>query len=111
MLRASLVAFNLQFRRDGGLLCREKRGLSLNHIAQTLSASETFVKKAVFRLYENKTRARKRSAKEKVKETKDMKELKQSASEMSCFMWRLTFCQLVMNADYFHRRNSCHSHC
>ena len=34
-----------------------KRGLSLNHKAQTLSASETFVKKAAFRLYENKTRA------------------------------------------------------
>ena len=27
-----------------------KRGLSFNHIAETLSASETFVKKAVFRL-------------------------------------------------------------
>ena len=34
-----------------------KRGLSLNHIAETLSASETFVKKASFRLYENKTTA------------------------------------------------------
>ena len=45
-----------------------KRGLSLNHIAETLPASKTFVKKAVFRLYENKTRA-----KEKVKETKDIK--------------------------------------
>ena len=34
-----------------------KRGLSLNHIAETLFASETFLKKAAFRLYENKTRA------------------------------------------------------
>ena len=34
-----------------------KRGLSLNHIAETLFASETLVKKAAFRLYENKTRA------------------------------------------------------
>ena len=34
-----------------------KRGLCLNHIAETLSASETFVKKAAFRLNENKTRA------------------------------------------------------
>ena len=34
-----------------------KHGLSLNHIAETLLASETFVKKAAFRLYENKIRA------------------------------------------------------
>ena len=34
-----------------------KRGLSLNHIAETLFASETFVKKAAFRLNENETRA------------------------------------------------------
>ena len=34
-----------------------KRGLSLNHIAETFFASETFVKKAAFRLNENKTRA------------------------------------------------------
>ena len=33
-----------------------KRSLSLNHIAETLFASETFVKKVAFRLYENKTR-------------------------------------------------------
>lgn len=31
--------------------------MSLNHIAETLFASETFVKKAAFRLNENKTRA------------------------------------------------------
>ena len=30
-------------------------GLSLNHLAETLFASETFVRKAAFRLYENKT--------------------------------------------------------
>ena len=30
---------------------------SLNHIAETLYVSETFVKKAAFRLYQNKTRA------------------------------------------------------
>ena len=34
-----------------------KRSLSLYHIAETLSASETLVKKAAFPLYENKTRA------------------------------------------------------
>ena len=34
-----------------------KRGLSLNHIAEILFASETFVKNAAFRLNENKTRA------------------------------------------------------
>ena len=34
-----------------------KRGLSLNHIAETLFASETFVKKAAFPLNENNTRA------------------------------------------------------
>ena len=34
-----------------------KRGLSLNHIAETLFASETFVKKAASRLNENNTRA------------------------------------------------------
>ena len=33
-----------------------KRGLSLNHIAETLFVSETFVK-AMFQLNENKTRA------------------------------------------------------
>ena len=48
-----------------------KRGLPLNHIAQALSASETFVKKAAFLLYENKTRAvsdrpRKKSKKRKI---------------------------------------------
>ena len=32
------------------------RGLSLNHIAETLFASEMFVKKAAFRLNEHKTR-------------------------------------------------------
>ena len=36
---------------------QRKRGLSLNHIAETLLASEKFVKKAAFLLYENKTRA------------------------------------------------------
>ena len=51
---------------------RRKRGLSLCHIAETLFASEMFVKKAAFRLYKNKTRAV-RSAKEKVKETKDIR--------------------------------------
>ena len=34
-----------------------KRGLSLNHIAETLFASETFLKKAAFQLNGNKTRA------------------------------------------------------
>ena len=33
-----------------------KLGLFLNHIAETLFASETFVKKAAFRLNENKSR-------------------------------------------------------
>ena len=35
----------------------KKHSLSSNHIAETLFASETFVKKAAFRLNENKTRA------------------------------------------------------
>ena len=34
-----------------------KRSLSLNHIAETLFASETFVKKVTFRLNENKATA------------------------------------------------------
>ena len=50
-----------------------KRGLSLNHIAETLFASETFVKKAAFRLNENKTRAIKQTSKEKVKEMTDIR--------------------------------------
>ena len=50
---------------------QRKRGLSLNYIAQTLSVSETFVKKAAFRLYENKTKAvsdpsRRKSKKRKI---------------------------------------------
>ena len=49
-----------------------KRGLSLYHIAETLFAGETFVKKATFRLNENKT-VSDRSFKEKVKETKDIR--------------------------------------
>ena len=49
-----------------------KRGLSLNYVPETLFASETFVKKAAFRLHENKTRAVNYSAKEKVNETKDI---------------------------------------
>ena len=32
---------------------KRKRSLSLNHIAETLFASETFEKKAAFRSYEN----------------------------------------------------------
>ena len=35
----------------------------------------------------------------------------ETASEMSRLVWRLPFYQLVMNADYFRRRNSCHSPC
>ena len=34
-----------------------KRGLSMNQIAGTLFASDTFLKKGAFRLNENKTRA------------------------------------------------------
>ena len=64
-----------------------KRGLSLYHIAETLFAGETFVKKATFRLNENKTRAvSDRSFKEKVKETKDIRQLKKLSTEMSRFM-------------------------
>ena len=52
---------------------QRKRGLSLNHIAETLFASEMFVKKAAFQLYENKTsQSHKRSAKEKVKQKRKM---------------------------------------
>ena len=48
-----------------------KRGLSLNHIAaETLFASETFVKKAAFRLNENKTRAVSDQPKRKSKKRK-----------------------------------------
>ena len=80
--------------------------MSLNHMAETLLASETFMKKAAFRLYENKTRAvsdvnppKRKSKKRKI--------------PMSRFMWRLTFYQLVMDEDYFspQKENSCHSPC
>ena len=47
-----------------------KRGLSLNHIAETLFASETFVKKAAFRLNENKTRTVSEPPKRKSKKRK-----------------------------------------
>ena len=41
-----------------GYYVEKKRGLSLNHIAETTAFCErAFVKKAAFRLYENKTRA------------------------------------------------------
>ena len=38
-----------------------KHGLSLNHIAETLFASETFVKKAAFRFNENKSNLQRES--------------------------------------------------
>ena len=60
-----------------------KRGLSL------IFASEAFVKKAAFRLYENKTRAVSLPPKRKSKKKKDITLLRQLASEMSRFMWRL----------------------
>ena len=47
----------------------EKRGLSLKHIAETLFASETFVK-AAFRFKENKTRAVSEPPKRKSKKRK-----------------------------------------
>ena len=47
-----------------------KRGLSLYHIAETLFAGETFVKKATFRLNENKTRAVSEPPKRKSKKRK-----------------------------------------
>ena len=50
-----------------------KRGLSLNHIAETLFASETFVKEAAFRSERKQNQSRKRSSKEKVKDTKDIR--------------------------------------
>ena len=64
--------------------------MSLNHIAETLSASdhETFVKKAAFRLYENKTRAVSDPPRRK---SRNERYLEQLDSEMSHFMWRLTF--------------------
>ena len=64
-----------------------KRGLSLYHIAETFFAGETFVKKATFPLNENKPRAvSDRSFEEKVKETKDIRQLKKLSTEMSRFM-------------------------
>ena len=90
---------------------QRKRGLSLNHRAEKLSASETFVKKVALRSYENKTRAVSDPPTEKVKETKYIRQPKKLASEMSRFMWRFTFYRLVVDVDYFHRRNSCHSPC
>ena len=87
---------------------QRKRGLSLNHIAETLFASEMFVKKAAFRLQENKTRAISDPPKRKLNRNERCQDLKMMASEMSRFMLRLTFYQLVMDADYFRRRNSCH---
>ena len=50
-----------------------KCGLFLNHIEETLFASETFVKKAVFRIERKQNQSGKRSSKEKVKETKDIR--------------------------------------
>ena len=47
-----------------------KRGLSLNYIAETLFASEAFLKKAALRLYENKTRAVRDSPKRNSKKRK-----------------------------------------
>ena len=43
-----------------------KHGLSLNQIAETLFAGEMFVKKAAYRLNENKTRAERYQVAEKV---------------------------------------------
>ena len=50
---------------------KRKHGLSLNHIVETLSASEMFVRKVAFQLYKNKTRAisdapRRKSKKRKI---------------------------------------------
>ena len=59
---------------------QRKHGLSLNHIAETLSASETFVKKAAFRLNEDKTRA--------VSDPPKRKSRKQKISR-SCNSWPL----------------------
>ena len=70
------------------------------------------VKKAAFRFYETKTRAVSDPLRRKSKKRKTWSSWNSCmASEMSRFMWRLTFYQLVMNADYFRRRNSCHSPC
>ena len=49
---------------------KRKCGLSLNHKAETLFAKETFVKKAAFGLYENKTRAESDPPKRKSKKRK-----------------------------------------
>ena len=65
---------------------RRKRGLSLYHIAETLFASETFVKKAAFRLNENKTRAvSDRSSKSKKRKISGSS-VKKLSTEMSRFM-------------------------
>ena len=86
---------------------QRKRGLSLNHKAETLFAKETFVKKAAFGLHENKTRVVSDPPKrKKVKGTKDIRQLKKLASEMSRFMQRLTFIsflwtQIIFAAEIF----------
>ena len=50
---------------------------------------------------QNQSRKRHRSAEEKLKETKDIRQLKKLASKMSRFMWRFTSYQLVIDADIF----------
>ena len=44
-------------RYNRSVIMKRKPGLSLNLIAETFFANETFVKKAALRLYKNKTRA------------------------------------------------------
>ena len=52
-------------RYNRSVIMKRKPGLSLNHIAETLFANETFVNK-------KQNESRKRPAKEKVTETKDI---------------------------------------
>ena len=61
-----MIAISLRWR----VIMWRKRGLSLNHIAETLFASETFVKNAAFRLNENHKQAVSEPPKRKSKKRK-----------------------------------------
>ena len=92
---------------------QRKRGLSLNYKAETLCERNVCEEGGVS-IVRNQSQSRKRSTKEKGKETKDIRQLKKLASEMSRFMWKfsdfLSACYVV-DADYFRHRNSCHLPC
>ena len=55
------------------VIMKRQRGLSLNHIAETLFASKTFCEEGGVSIVQKHSWSRKRSDKEKVKETKDIR--------------------------------------